>query len=118
MLAVSSLPEAPTQTPASSKGATASTNAAQQSAALDEARSILRAKRALDDGHPTAALVELEAHERVYPHGTLSEERDALRVLALCAVGRKVEGVEERARFLRTQPLSVYAARVQAACQP
>ncbi len=81
----------------------------------DEARSILRAKRSLSAGDPGQALRELEVHERTYPHGTLSEERDALRVLALCAMGRP-EGAGERARFLGSRPLSPYFARVQSAC--
>ena len=62
------------------------------------------------------ALQALEAHERAHPHGSLAEERDALRVLSLCASGQALEGGEERSAFLRAHPLSAYADRVRLAC--
>lgn len=96
----------------------AARSAARPDGAMDEVRTILRAKRALADGHPKDALTALEEHERTYPHGSLAEERDALRVLALCADGRATEGAAERAAFLRAHPLSAYGDRVRGACAP
>ena len=80
-----------------------------------EARAILVAKRKLESGQAREALRALEEHERIHPHGTLSEERDALRVVALCSLGLP-EGQEERSRFLRNHPVSPYVERVRAAC--
>jgi hypothetical protein len=97
---------------------TAARSAKANDVAMDEVRTIIRAKRALADGHPAEALTALEEHERAFPHGSLAEERDALRVLALCAEGRATEGAAERAAFLRAHPLSAYVDRVRAACVP
>jgi hypothetical protein len=47
----------------------------------------------------------------------LSEERRALRVLALCGLGRSAQALQERAHFLQHAPRSVLAQRVRAACE-
>ncbi|HKP64567.1 MAG TPA: hypothetical protein VJV78_47855 [Polyangiales bacterium] len=46
----------------------------------------------------------------------LSEERRALRILALCGLGSSAQAREERAQFLENAPRSVLASRVRAAC--
>lgn len=113
---VSAVPSASTSAPIATPSAARSV--ARPDSSMDEVKTILRAKRALADGHPKEALTALEEHERGYPHGSLAEERDALRVLALCADGRASEGAAERAAFLRAHPLSAYGDRVRAACAP
>jgi len=49
-------------------------------------------------------------------HARLLEERQAMRVLALCGRGVTAQALRERERFLQTSPRSVLAARVRAAC--
>jgi hypothetical protein len=46
----------------------------------------------------------------------LSEERRALRVLALCGLGGNAQALRERASFLQHAPRSVLAERVRTAC--
>ncbi|MFY0534504.1 hypothetical protein [Nannocystis pusilla] len=58
----------------------------------------------------------LERHAQDFAAGSLTEERQALRVLALCAAGEVARGVDEAAVFLGAHPRSTYAARVAAAC--
>ncbi|MFO0558997.1 MAG: hypothetical protein U0269_13365 [Polyangiales bacterium] len=53
-----------------------------------EASLIARADRALRDGQPASALVLVDEHRAQFSRGQLSRERDALEVLALCAIGR------------------------------
>lgn len=113
----STSPRPPTSLPSRTDSVTAG-SAASSTSPTDEVRTIVSAKRALDEGRPADALQALEVHERAYPHGSLAEDRDALRILALCASGHSVEGIDERGRFLRDRPFSAYADRVRAACAP
>jgi hypothetical protein len=46
----------------------------------------------------------------------MAEEREALRVLALCASGEAAPGSAAAAAFLRAHPRSTYAARVVDSC--
>lgn len=84
----------------------------------DAWRSIDAAERALAEGQPAVALRELDLHAREFPNADLRQERRALRVLALCALGRTTEGRGQRATFLRDFPDSTYRTRVEAACTP
>jgi hypothetical protein len=70
---------------------------------------------ALREGRPAAALERMDEHRRAYPNGALSEEREALRVGALCALGRSDAQAEARA-FLANHPASPFVARVREAC--
>lgn len=63
------------------------------------------------------ALSTLMAHTRRFPRGALREERQALRVLALCGKQPDERARRERERFLRASPDSVLTARVRAACE-
>lgn len=64
---------------------------------------------------PAQAFEILEAHRRDHPRGTLSEERDALRVEALVALGRRSDAQMNGELFLRQYPSSVHASRVRGA---
>jgi len=77
---------------------------------------IRKATGALRDGQPTRALQLLAEHARHHPEGMLAQERQGLRVLALCAAGRQAEGAAARTRFLRAAPRSPLAGRVEDAC--
>lgn len=74
------------------------------------------AQAALGRGDPGAALAALDRHAVLHPTGSAVEERQALRVLALCDLGRITEGRGARGSFLRDHPRSPYRARVLAAC--
>lgn len=62
------------------------------------------------------ALAALDEHARRFPSGTLAEERDATRALALCAAGRVAEAQSAARSFLAAHPTSPLAHRVRSAC--
>jgi hypothetical protein len=77
-----------------------------------------RAQAALAAGDAGAALTALAEHATKFAGGVLARERDALRVTALCAAGRRAEGEAEAAAFLRAHGDSLLADRVRGACDP
>jgi len=76
---------------------------------LDEART------AFTRGDPEAALRAVEAHERAHPSGQLTEEREALAVRTLVALGRISAARERGARFAARYPGSMMLPAVEAA---
>lgn len=70
---------------------------------------------ALRAGRPDVALERMEQHRRDFPAGALAEERDALRVSAICALGRADAATEART-FLASHPESPFVARIRDAC--
>ena len=91
--------------------------AAAPSTLAEEVRLLSSAQRALNEGDPTTALARLAEHGRRFPSGTMAEERDAARALALCRAGRREEAQAAAARFLADRPTSPLAARVRASCE-
>ena len=82
-------------------------------AALEEEVTLLgRGKSDLERGDPAGALAVVSEYERRFAQGTLAEEAHVVRVLALCASGRKDEGRALAARLAG----SVAAERTRAAC--
>jgi hypothetical protein len=80
---------------------------------LPQERAILdRARSHLLSGEPTAALADVEKHARLFPHGVLGEERDALRVEGLVAAQRYAAGRAAAARFHAAYPGSMLAPAV------
>lgn len=88
--------------------ASASTLAAER-AILDEARA------ALGRGDSAQALDRVDRHAREFPHGQLTEEREALAVQALANAHRVPEAVARGKRFEQSYPNSVLAPAVEAA---
>ncbi len=83
---------------------------------LEAELSLVRAAHdALRAGQPALALERTEEHRRAYPDGTLAEERDALRVCAICALGRTDSKAEAQA-FLSDHPASPFVTRIREAC--
>ncbi|NUO53815.1 MAG: hypothetical protein HOV80_33640, partial [Polyangiaceae bacterium] len=74
------------------------------------------AQKSLQSGKPAAALAALDAHEKKYGAGSLSEERAAARVFALCDLGRESEARAAAAQFVAATPNSPLAPRVARAC--
>jgi hypothetical protein len=81
-----------------------------------EAPLLRAANAALARGDGATALARLEEHAVRFPHGTLSEEREAARVFALCAGGRALEARAAAAAFVATNPRSPHAAQVRRSC--
>jgi len=102
-------PRRPSPPPASASAPTADSIRAERAL-------LAAANAALRDGDPAAALATLATHASRFPHGVLVEERNATRVLALCAAGRTADAEAARTDFLARWPRSVHAARVRTAC--
>ncbi|HEY1691103.1 MAG TPA: hypothetical protein VGG39_03025 [Polyangiaceae bacterium] len=85
---------------------------------LAEERAILdRARAHLLSGEPAGALAAVDEHARLFRHGLLSEERDALRVEALVAARRFEPARAAAARFHAAYPRSMLAPAVDDAVQ-
>jgi hypothetical protein len=65
---------------------------------------------------PNAALALLAEHRKLYPKSELRLEREALRVLSLCAAGRTAEAREVASRAFKNAPRSPLRASVEASC--
>jgi outer membrane protein assembly factor BamD (BamD/ComL family) len=76
---------------------------------------IERARSALARGDGQGALVAVAQHQRDFPSGQLSEEREALAVQALATAGRAQEAAERGARFRKTFPNSLLLPLVERA---
>ena len=82
-----------------------------------EARLVGVAREALQRGDAGRALSVLEDAQRRFPNGILLQEREALSISALAALGRKTEAAARAGAFLRVFPNSPHADRVRAAEQ-
>jgi hypothetical protein len=103
---VGELPSAPVPTVARSTKAPSepvpsARGLAAERALLDVARS------ALARGEASAALDAAERHRREYADGALVEEREAIAIKALVALGRKDEAAQRLAQLERTHPNSI-----------
>jgi hypothetical protein len=79
----------------------------------EELRLLVRARRADARGDFPSVLTVLAEHERSHPTGRLSEEREALRVKALVALGRGAEARQVAANFRRQFPRSVLLHKIE-----
>jgi hypothetical protein len=66
--------------------------------------------------NPAAALSLLSRHRQRYPNSALGQEREALRVLSLCAAGRTDEAKAVARRSFRNAPKSPLRATVDESC--
>lgn len=81
-----------------------------------EAALLRNADAALKSGDAPGALALVDQHAKQFPNGILAEERDAERIVVLCALGRTDEARAAGAAFLRARPRSPLASRVRASC--
>jgi hypothetical protein len=81
--------------------------------AFSELRLLERALEFNGRGEYAAVLVMIAEHERRYPAGRLSEEREVLRLRALLGLRRHNEARQTAARFRRDFPQSVLLPRVE-----
>ena len=82
-----------------------------------ELKLLRRAQRALADGNPQLTLSVLEQLARSHPEGALAEERDALRIIALCHAGKRPQARGEARVFGQRYPSSGFLPRVEEACR-
>jgi hypothetical protein len=86
-------------------------------ATVDVEAALLRdADAALLAGHPSRALALVEEHASRFPGGVLVEEREAERIVVLCALGRAEEARARGAEFVRAAPRSPQLSRIRRAC--
>jgi hypothetical protein len=101
--------------------------AAERAAAPDVADELVLlrgARSALKAGNAERSLQLLGEHARRFPHGALTEEREAARAVATCAMvtgsagggGSADTARATVARFFRAYPRSLHARRVHNAC--
>ena len=81
-----------------------------------EAPLISAAVKALSNGDADRALEILATHRRRFPDGVMGEDREAVRIFAMCRAGR--DASSSRAEFLRRWPSSPHAPKVREACPP
>ncbi|HVH42182.1 MAG TPA: hypothetical protein VM925_07550 [Labilithrix sp.] len=82
-----------------------------------ERRILDAARTALARGEATNALRSLAEHEKAFPTGALSEEREALFVRCLAEAGRTEEARARADRFRARWPRSLLLPAVEAAAQ-
>lgn len=82
----------------------------------EEAVLVLDARRALEGGHPEAALALLDEHRRRFPAGVLAEERDAIRIHAHCAAGRHGPAHAQARALVAAHPRSAYLDALADSC--
>lgn len=87
------------------------------SALRAEMELLRRARDALEADRPREALEVLEQHVRAYPEGQMVEDRMALRIRALCAVGKGPQARGEAQVFLRRHPRSPHADQIRKTCR-
>lgn len=108
-----------TTAPASEPRAGAARRPSAAGGGLAQEIELIAAARAdLQAGRADAALEQLAEHTRRFGHGALRDEREGLRVLSLCQLGRYDAAAGARDRFLARAPSSLLAAQVRAACAP
>jgi RNA polymerase sigma-70 factor (ECF subfamily) len=90
--------------------------ASSSAGSLEEELSLIgHAQDALNSGRAASALALLDKHAALYPKGQLAEEREGMRVLANCSLGRP-EARRKADQFLRSRPQSPLATRIRKAC--
>jgi outer membrane protein assembly factor BamD (BamD/ComL family) len=84
----------------------------------DEVMLLRDANEHLRRDQPLRALSALAEHARRFPRGALAALRIAVRIQALCALGKQRQAADEAESFLRAHPGSPYAPRVRSGCSP
>jgi hypothetical protein len=86
---------------------------------LSGERSLLdQARRYMTEGEPARALDVTSRHERDFPNGKLAEEREAMAIRALLALGNLEEARARGGRFAARFPGSLLAPALEPAFAP
>jgi hypothetical protein len=91
-------------------------NTPQPPSLVAESRELGAVQAALGTNDAARALQLLDAQDRAFSGGTLTQERAAARVLALCISGRSAEAQLAKQTFLSAYPGSPWLRRINAAC--
>jgi len=83
---------------------------------LAEVTLLREAQQALHGGAPRRALELAERHAALYPYSQMTLERGALRVFALCALGRKAEARSLATELLSAAPRSPLRTSLEESC--
>jgi RNA polymerase sigma factor (sigma-70 family) len=81
-----------------------------------ETELLRRASTALQEGDAAAALRTSSEHARRFPGSALADLRSAVRIEALCDLGKTAQARGEAHVFLRANPGSPVAERIEHAC--
>lgn len=73
-------------------------------------------KQAREAKSPAATLALLEQHRSEFANGVLTDEREVMRIEALCALGRGDEAEQAAAVFVAAKPAHPLRSRVEPAC--
>lgn len=92
------------------------TPAAEDTSFSEAVRLLRRARRALSKGEPQLTLALLDELDARFPRALLDEERDATRVLGLCAHGQPAAAEDLARRLLARHPRSIYTPRLAQSC--
>ncbi|HVH45650.1 MAG TPA: hypothetical protein VM925_25020 [Labilithrix sp.] len=112
--ALPSVPSRRVERPSPPAPSSSATEASDQ--ALARERQIIdKARSALARRDAAAALAAADEHARAFPHGQLTEMREALAVQALVIAGRTSDARTRAARFHAKYPGSIYAPIVDGA---
>lgn len=82
----------------------------------EEVRILSTAERQLNEGSRESALATLADHERRFPHGALTEARMAVRVEALCGLGRMAEARADLLKLALAYPASPHLDAARRLC--
>jgi len=102
-------PERPAETPARPR-------MAPQDPLAAELTLLHAAKQAWQDGKPQMALDLAQKHAQLYPRSQLASERDALKVFALCGLGRTSDARDLASTLLSRAPGSPFRASLEQSC--
>lgn len=83
---------------------------------LAEVTLLRKAQRAWQGGKPQVALDLAQRHAQAYPHSQLAVERDAVRVFALCALGRTAEAQSLASELFARAPDSPLRTSLEESC--
>jgi outer membrane protein assembly factor BamD (BamD/ComL family) len=83
----------------------------------EEAQLLATAQQRISQGDARGALSALGAHQKQFPRGALSLERQATFAIAHCLSGQTSRGRGEAERFRRKHPSSPMVKRLESACK-
>ena len=115
-VAPSATQEAPRPVPVVTAARDRRTEPSEVDTMAEELRLLRESRRALDQGDGRAALALVQTHARRFPRAQLAEEREATRVLALCASGDTAAASRAGQSFVSRYPQSPQLPRVRRSC--
>lgn len=110
---VEALESAPLPQPSPARPTSASSPPTTSATTLGAELQLIQAARGAP---PSEALEQIDLHAEQFPNGELSLEREGLRVIALCELGRLDEAQRASERFVARSPGALLIQRVSTGC--